>query len=91
MGKGWYGIVLYGSELLDVLAGTAWEGGLTMNDCITMGVRLVSCKGCDRVEVVHCMDCRNYDLEARRCKFWPDEGYRSPDHYCAEGKRRENQ
>lgn len=60
-----------------------------MQDCITMGVRLVSCKGCDRVEVVHCIDCSHYDLETQLCRFWPDEGYRSPNHYCAEGKRRD--
>ena len=39
--------------------------------------------------VVRCKNCRKYDLETQCCKFWPDEGYRHPDHFCAEGERRE--
>lgn len=40
--------------------------------------------------VVRCKDCRKYDTETQCCKFWPDEGYRHPDHFCAEGKRRDD-
>lgn len=29
-----------------------------MSDCLTLGVRIVDCKSCDAVQVVHCMDCR---------------------------------
>lgn len=39
--------------------------------------------------VVRCRDCDRYDKETHCCKFWPDEGYRHPDHFCAEGKRRD--
>lgn len=41
--------------------------------------------------VVHCKDCKRYDIESESCKFWPDEGYRDPDHYCAEGVRRDKE
>lgn len=39
--------------------------------------------------VVRCKNCREYDTETQCCKFWPDEGYRHPEHFCAEGKRRD--
>ena len=42
----------------------------------------------DAVPVIRCRECGHYDLEAERCKFWPDEGYRAQDHYCGEGERR---
>lgn len=45
--------------------------------------------GEDVVQVVRCKNCHKYDLETQCCKFWPDEGYRAPDHYCAEGERRD--
>lgn len=38
--------------------------------------------------VVLCKDCGRYDLETQCCTFWPDGGYRAPDHYCAEGEGR---
>lgn len=38
--------------------------------------------------VVRCKDCEKYNPGTQCCKFWPDEGYRHPDHFCAEGKRR---
>lgn len=40
-------------------------------------------------EIVHCMDCDWYKLDCESCGFWPDEGYRDPEHFCGEGKRRE--
>ncbi len=40
--------------------------------------------------VVQCKGCRKYDTETQCCKFWPDEGYRHPDHLCAEGERRDD-
>lgn len=40
--------------------------------------------------VVLCKDCCKYDTETQCCKFWPDEGYRHPDHFCAEGKWRDD-
>lgn len=40
--------------------------------------------------IVRCKNCRKYDLETQCCKFWPDQGYRHPDHFCAEGKRRDD-
>ncbi len=51
-------------------------------------IRLVSCEKCDCVEVVRCKDCCCYNQETLCCTFWPDVGYRHPDHYCAEGERR---
>lgn len=42
-----------------------------------------------RFSVVRCKNCRKYDLKTQCCTFWPDEGYRAPDHYCAEGERRD--
>lgn len=45
---------------------------------------------CKQFSVVRCIECREYDLETHCCKFWPDEGYRHPDHFCAEAKRRED-
>lgn len=42
----------------------------------------------DIMRVVRCEDCRKYNLETQCCKFWPDEGYRNPDHFCAEGQRK---
>ena len=51
-------------------------------------IRFVSCEKCECVEVVRCKDCRYYNQETLCCTFWPDEGYRAPDHYCAEGERR---
>ena len=41
-----------------------------------------------RVMVIRCKDCGWYRLENETCSFWPDEGYRSPDHYCGEGRPR---
>lgn len=38
--------------------------------------------------VVQCKNCRKYNPETQCCTFWPDQGYRHPDHFCAEGKRR---
>ena len=43
----------------------------------------------DAVSVVRCLECGHYNPEAKLCKFWPDEGYRDPDHFCGEGDRRE--
>ena len=42
----------------------------------------------DSVSVVQCWECRQYNRETMRCKFWPDEGYRDPYHFCGEGDRR---
>lgn len=39
--------------------------------------------------LVRCKDCRKYDTETQCCKFWPDEGYRHPDHFCAEAEQRD--
>ena len=63
---------------------------LTVQDLLTLGVRVIQCAKCEKVEVIRCHECRKYDLETQRCKFWPDEGYRHPDHFCAEGKRRDD-
>ena len=43
----------------------------------------------DAVPVVRCKDCRRYNRQSLCCKYWPDEGYRNPEHFCAEGERRQ--
>lgn len=44
----------------------------------------------DAVPVVRCKNCRWYKVESESCGFWPDEGYRDPEHFCGEGKRRKD-
>lgn len=44
----------------------------------------------DAVVVTRCKNCGWYRPEDESCGFWPDEGYRDPEHYCGEGKPREN-
>ena len=44
----------------------------------------------DAVPVIRCQKCGHYNLDTMTCKFWPDEGYRDPDHFCGEGKARED-
>lgn len=44
----------------------------------------------DAVVVIRCKNCGWYRPEDESCGFWPDEGYRDPEHYCGEGKPREN-
>lgn len=45
----------------------------------------------DAVVVIRCKNCGWYELECESCGFWPDEGYRDPEHYCGEGKPRETE
>lgn len=58
-----------------------------MNGCITMGVRLISCKECDRVEVVRCKDCAVPHNKWTGCPkmngtIMPSDGF------CSYGERR---
>ena len=43
----------------------------------------------DAVPVIRCKNCGWYRPEDESCGFWPDEGYRDPEHFCGEGKPRE--
>ena len=40
------------------------------------------------VDLVRCSQCDWYKTDSERCGFWPDEGYRHPNHYCGEGRPR---
>lgn len=43
--------------------------------------------------IVRCKECKWYETDGEPCglcKFWPDEGYRDPDHFCAEGVKRDD-
>ena len=56
---------------------------------VTAPVYCPECQeGDDVVQVVWCKNCRHYNRNQLSCMFWPDEGFRSPYHYCAEGERR---
>lgn len=37
--------------------------------------------------IVRCKECYWYKEECESCSFWPDEGYRDPEHFCGEGIR----
>lgn len=58
-------------------------------DCTCAAQVILKAPAVDAVPVVRCKDCRRYNRQTLCCKYWPDEGYRHPDHFCAEGKRRE--
>lgn len=40
----------------------------------------------DAVKVVRCHKCKWYNADDELCRFWPDEGYRDPEHFCGEGE-----
>lgn len=45
----------------------------------------------DLVAVVRCKKCKWYREDDESCLFWPDKGYRHPEHFCDEGaKKNEN-
>lgn len=39
--------------------------------------------------IVLCFDCKHYNRETLCCSFWPDNGFRDREHFCAEGVKRE--
>jgi len=47
---------------------------------------IVEAPAVDAVPVVRCKDCKWYREESEACGFWPDEGYRDPEHFCGEGR-----
>jgi len=55
--------------------------------CVATSIEIQFSRKTISVSIVRCKNCRKYDLETQCCKFWPDEGYRHPDHFCAEGER----
>jgi hypothetical protein len=59
-----------------------------MNDCITMGVRLVSCKKCDRVEVVWCKDCKWWNQPGCAVYIVDDSDKPKENDFCSFGERR---
>ena len=61
-------------NMVDFLCGMEWVGKYV--------------KEMPTVELIRCKDCDWYELDCESCGFWPDEGYRDPEHYCGEGKPR---
>ena len=63
-----------------------------MNDCITMGVRLVSCKECDYIQVVRCKDCKWFYVESDMCCCTKHTGLplikQDGSSFCSYGERR---
>lgn len=59
-----------------------------MNNCITMGVRLVSCRGCDRVEVVRCKDCKWWNHPGCAVYIVDDSDRPHENDFCSFGQRR---
>ena len=71
-----------------VFSGRSGETSAEMRGAHKVTDRVKVAPTIDAVEVVRCKKCDWYREEDETCGFWPDEGYRDPNHFCSEGKRR---
>lgn len=69
-------------QMSDIL-GTSLESRISNTELLSM---LSNAPTVDAVEVVRCHKCKWYNPDDESCKFWPDEGYRDPEHFCGEGE-----
>lgn len=65
-----------------------------MMDLLTLGVRVVQCKACERVPVVRCKDCvykKDATVNKKGYLICPASGMEITDQdYCSYGERRDD-
>lgn len=59
---------------------------------LTVGVKVVKCSECNRVEVVRCRDCKHMIIEplGRYCSVWRAHNGMGDEGFCNYGERKDD-